>query len=124
LPACSIDSHEGLKRDVARWAALPTKPDWVFGTTVLEMRDCPQCHSTLSRLVAGGHGSQNRPSPIEDDASLGEGVPNPIRSPRPRLCYLQLDSLDRESPKPDSSGQLRLSPANQSAGGANLGRAD
>jgi hypothetical protein len=67
---------------------------------------------------------QSAPFPIEDDASLGEGVPNPIRSPRPRLCYLQLDSLDRESPKPDSSGQLRLSPANQSAGGANLGRAD
>ena len=49
--ACTVDSHEALKADPEAWGALPIKPDWAFRDRVLQVRDCPDCGSTLCKQL-------------------------------------------------------------------------
>lgn len=50
--------HEAIKRDPARWAALDYVGRWELPADetgpleVLELRNCPGCHSTLAVEVA------------------------------------------------------------------------
>lgn len=45
---CSPVAHDALKADRAAWSALPPKADWHIGPHVLQLRDCPDCGSTLA----------------------------------------------------------------------------
>ena len=49
--ACTVDSHDALKADAEAWGALPIKPDWAFHDRVLQVRDCPDCGSTLCKQL-------------------------------------------------------------------------
>ena len=49
--ACTVDSHDALKADADAWGVLPIKPDWAFGRLVLQVRDCPDCGSTLCKQL-------------------------------------------------------------------------
>ena len=50
--ACTVDSHDALKADAEAWGALPIKPDWPFRDRVLQVRDCPDCGSTLCKDIS------------------------------------------------------------------------
>jgi hypothetical protein len=58
-PACPPGAHDALKADAARWAALPllgvqhTEADDEGPAEDTELRDCPDCRSTLGVVRAG-----------------------------------------------------------------------
>ena len=56
-PACTNASHELIKLQPERWAALPFAgyiPADEPGDPIVELRDCPLCHSTLGRELPPG----------------------------------------------------------------------
>lgn len=49
---CTIASHEALKADSRRFAALEFHSYWpISGARVIEQRQCPLCRSTIGRLA-------------------------------------------------------------------------
>lgn len=54
-PSSSAESivayHEALKLN-GQWNSLPSIGVQDFGGTVLDLRNCPACHSTLARKVS------------------------------------------------------------------------
>lgn len=51
---CTVASHEAMKADPTAWAALPARPDWRVLGSVIQLRDCPRCQSTLAKRIDGG----------------------------------------------------------------------
>lgn len=55
-----FSQHESLKADERRWNALKfvghqvQREDAGGPREVLELRDCPECHSTLAKLISEG----------------------------------------------------------------------
>lgn len=51
-PRCTLASHEALKADARRFAALEFHSYWPMdGARVIEQRHCPYCGSTIGRLA-------------------------------------------------------------------------